>query len=470
MSLTRAFFAVCKANPTKVAIRTSTSEPMTYSALQRAVENLASALPKGNVPIAITGPNPADTTVATLASWLNGAMAVPLCISHTPPERQYSLEDCTAAVVVNGREVADVFPRLSSTLATSPGDALMIYTSGTTGKPKGVVHTHDSVSSQINMLRKAWQWSSCDVALNHLPLHHVHGLVNITLCALFSGATVEFRDFEKTATMQYLGSADCDINVLMSVPTVYSKLCEAFGGLSPEAQHQWTRVFSERMRLVVSGSAALPPPLKTEFEKISGVSILERYGMTEAGMILSQDYANIASRVAGTVGVPLPGVVVKTGESGELTIQSPSLFRTYWNRPAEVTAKEFTEDGYFKTGDTVTVDANTGAYRIQGRTSVDIVKVSGYKISTLEIEAVVLSMGPALVQECVAFGVPDPTYGDSIVLVVVSNNATQVSIASYCEKNLVKYKQPRKIVVTSEPLPRNAMGKISKKELAKLTW
>ena len=223
---------------------------------------------------------------------------------------------------------------------------------------------------------------------------------------------------------------------------------------------------------MVCGSAALPVSVMERWKIISGHKLLERYGMTEIGMAVSNPYHG--ERKAGYVGLPLPGVEVKlvneifetvqTGEPGEILVKGKNVFSEYWNKP-EATAKEFTEDGWFKTGDVAIVE--DGYIRIMGRNSVDIIKSGGYKISALEIEEV-LRTHP-LINDCAVVGIADDEWGELIVaaIVVKENNIDLDALNKWLRENMAAYKTPRKYLLLNE-LPRNAMGKVTKNDVKKL--
>jgi malonyl-CoA/methylmalonyl-CoA synthetase len=345
--------------------------------------------------------------------------------------------------------------------------ALIVFTSGTTGKPKGVVHTVASVSAMVTSLIEAWGWEATDVIPLFLPLHHVHGIVNILLCALWRGATVDlYARFDAEQVCQKV--ADDRYSVFMAVPTIYVKLIAYLKTLDEAARDQVTEGFAN-MRLNVSGSAACPEPLFYEWGTLTSQRFLERYGMTELGMALSNPYEG--ERRPGHVGQPLPGVVIKrvseSGEEitdpatpGELAVKSRTAFREYWGNP-ESTAKAFA-DGWFLTGDIAVIDE--GAYRILGRASIDIIKSGGYKLSALEIEATLLEHPD--VSEVAVIGVPDDEWGEIVAAaVVLVNFVSEDELVQWSRERMSGYKVPRKWIFT-EALPRNALGKVTKPSLS----
>ena len=424
------------------------------------------------------------------AIWQAGGIAVPLCLSHPLPSLQYVIEDSDAAIII----VSPQYEELVSGLATkrnsrlivlgnesvkenvllpeieSSRRAMILYTSGTTNKPKGVVSTHANLEAQITTLVTAWEWSKEDHILCVLPLHHVHGIVNVISCALWSGATCEFIP-EFSAEEIFALFVKGEINVFMAVPTIYFKLIAFWESLPNENQVMVTDSM-KKFRLMVCGSAALPVSVMKKWKIISGHDLLERYGMTEIGMAISNPYHG--ERRAGFVGLPLPGVevklvdeellTVKPGEPGEILVRGKNVFTEYWNKP-EATAKEFTPDSWFKTGDVAVVE--DGYIRIMGRKSVDIIKSGGYKISALEIEEVLRTYTG--ITDCAVVGMEDEEWGELIVaaLVVENKNINLDELNKWLRENMAAYKMPRKYLLVDE-LPRNAMGKVIKNDVKKL--
>lgn len=342
-------------------------------------------------------------------------------------------------------------------------DAMLLYTSGTTGGPKGVVWRHSAIAAQAEIMSTAWGWQPDDRALLVLPLHHVHGLINVVITALWNGATVELQPaFDAAATWERLRSGE--VTVFMAVPTIYRRLLAVWHGFGAHERSSITAALAG-MRLMVSGSAALPVATLEEWHAISGHVLLERYGMTEIGMALSNPYEG--ERMPGAVGRPLPsvearvvddaGAAVAEGTPGGLLIRGPSVFARYWRRPDETRASFV--DGWFRTGDVVEV--RQGIYRILGRESVDIIKTGGEKVSALEIEDVLRSHPQ--ITDCAVVGVADPDWGERVVVAVTApGNAPSLDeLRAFCRDKLAPAKIPRSMRVVSE-LPRNALGKVLK--------
>ncbi|HET9986264.1 MAG TPA: acyl-CoA synthetase [Longimicrobiales bacterium] len=425
--------------------------------------------------------------------WRAGGIAVPMAVSHPPAELAYVLDDAEPEVVVahpslvgriaaaaaeRGRRVIETPALLQDgpcgRLPTLSADrrAMMLYTSGTTGRPKGVVTTHGNIEAQVRALVDAWEWTERDRILLSLPLHHVHGIVNVLTCALWSGAACEILPaFDAREVWTRLARGD--LTLYMAVPTLYRRLIDAWDRADDETRSAWS-AGARRLRLMVSGSAALPVPTLERWEEITGHRLLERYGMTEIGMALSNPLHG--ERRPGHVGRPLPGVEVRLvderegpvadGEAGQIQVRGPGVFREYWRRP-DATAGAFTPDGWFRTGDRGIVE--NGSYRILGRESVDILKTGGEKVSALEIEAVL--RGHALVADCAVVGVPDPEWGDRVCAAVVpapgSSAPTPDELRAWARERLAPYKVPKEVRLVPE-LPRNAMGKVTKPAVQRL--
>jgi malonyl-CoA/methylmalonyl-CoA synthetase len=422
--------------------------------------------------------------------WQAGGVIVPMCLTHPLPSLQYVIEDTGTTIIVVSPEyelsLSDLAKEKNIRLIVlgkeSPVDAvslpnieparnaMILFTSGTTNKPKGVVTTHNNLEAQISTLVKSWEWTSKDHTLCVLPLHHVHGLVNVVSCSLWAGATCEFLNGFSAEAIFDLFVKD-DINVFMAVPTIYYKLISYWESLLTDQQKNITEHLS-KFRLMVCGSAALPVSVMEKWKEISGHTLLERYGMTEIGMAISNPYHG--ERKAGYIGIPLPGVEiklvdendneVKPGESGEIIVRGKNVFKEYWNKP-EATAKEFTMDGWFKTGDVAIVEE--GYYRIMGRNSVDIIKSGGYKISALEIEEEIRKHENIL--DCAVVGIANDEWGELIVsaIVVKSKVMNTEALNKWLRERMAAYKTPKKYLLVDE-LPRNAMGKVTKNDVKKL--
>ncbi len=468
----------------------------TYGQLDEASRRVAGALLADNEDLK-------QTRVAFLATpsfayaavqrgiWRAGGVAVPLAVSHPAAELDYVIRDSGASIVVADDAFAAVaaplargararFLTAAAALRGSPAPdlphlgstrrAMVIYTSGTTGKPKGVVTSHQNIGAQIASLVEAWGWRPSDHLLLTLPLHHVHGIINGLGSALAVRATCEILPaFDADVVWDRLASGA--VTIFTAVPTIYSRLIASWDAASPAVQ-QARSDGARGLRLMMSGSAALPVHMLERWRAITGHTLLERYGMTEIGMALSNRLEG--QRRPGSVGYPLPGVEVRLvdehatpvpdGAPGEIEVRGPAVFSEYWQRPDE-TATAF-RDGWFRTGDMALVEQ--GAYRLLGRTSVDIIKTGGFKVSALEIEEV-LRTHPA-VAECAVVGLEDAEWGERVAAAVELHPGAELALAdlqAWARELLAPYKIPRALRPVSA-LPRNAMGKVVKPQVAGL--
>ncbi|KAF2103012.1 acetyl-CoA synthetase-like protein [Rhizodiscina lignyota] len=416
---------------------------------------------------------------------------------------------------------------LEDCASTSAG--MMLYTSGTTSRPKGVLLPLSALTAQCLSLLQAWNYSTTDRLLHVLPLHHIHGTVNALLTPLFAGSTTEFLfPFSVEAAWSRLAAPFLPVQTIdhqpkpalkpkitffTVVPTIYNRLMLAHPELSEDLQKASREAISPKnLRLNISGSAALPTPTKAAWTELSGGNVLlERYGMTEVGMALSCGLDN-SDRVDGSVGWPLPFVEARlvdsdTGEVicegkevdaqgrerlGEIQLRGPTVFKEYWRNP-DATESEFTadEDGkgrWFKTGDVAVRRSVDGAgvgksgdwargkmFFIQGRKSADIIKTGGEKVSALEVEREMLSLPE--VAECAVVALPSGNWGQKVAAVVVLSEKGKtggrrgkgwgpMDMRRALKEKLANYKIPQEMRVVGH-IPRNAMGKINKKELVK---
>jgi malonyl-CoA/methylmalonyl-CoA synthetase len=479
------------------------------------------------------------------------AIAVPLSPTFPAHELRYILDQCGSLMLLSsekfqdkadevlkeGMETAPINYKQEKIMMgkqddyvtleepTSDKGGMMLYTSGTTNRPKGVLLPQDVLTAQSMSLLKAWDYSRKDVLLHVLPLHHIHGTINALLTPLFAGSTIEFQfPFNAQAAWErlaapFLPQPDTSkkaITFLTVVPTIYTRLLSTHPQLSPDLQAATkTALHPSNMRLNISGSAALPTPVKSAWTELSGGNVLlERYGMTEVGMALSCGLS-FADRIDGSVGWPLPSVqarlvdtetheIIQEGEEvdpstgrerlGEIQLRGPTIFREYWRNP-EATKKEFTEDEdgkgkWFKTGDVAirrNVDgagksgqewAKGPCYFIQGRKSADIIKTGGEKVSALEIEREMLSLPQ--VSEVAVVGLPSEAWGQKVAAVVVLSEQGltagrggkpwgALDMRRALKELLANYKIPQEMRVVDD-IPRNAMGKINKKQLVLQLW
>jgi len=347
-------------------------------------------------------------------------------------------------------------PTFNAPKITGSDLAAILYSSGTTGRPKGVMLTHENLAANARTLHKIWRLGPKDVLLHALPVFHTHGLFVAINTTLLNGTGMIFHSkFNASAVIADLPRA----TVFMGVPTYYARLL---------ADNEFTGDTCRNIRLFLSGSAPLLDETFRGFETRTGQKIVERYGMTEAGIITS---ANVnRPRRAGDVGWPLPDVRLRIassddtelprGETGEIQIKGPGLFKGYWRKP-EKTAEEFTADNFFKTGDLARVDSG-GMVAIVGRAK-DMMISGGFNVYPKEIETLIDGL-PGVAESAVV-GMPHPEFGEAgLAVVIASDGAAQINTHAMREAlktNLANYKVPKLIVVATE-LPRNAMGKVQK--------
>ena len=376
-------------------------------------------------------------------------------------------------------------------------DAMIVYTSGTTGRPKGVVKTHAQLAEMCRAVVEAWAYTPTDRVLEFLPLHHLHGLLNKFLAVLWAGGVVEFLGSPAAAAIwqRLADPTKPPLTMFHAVPTIYSLMLDELESDRLDGASQANALQHLReMRLMVSGSAALPQSRFFEWEALTGHRLLERYGTTEAGMILGNSLTPVSARFPGYVGTPFPNVEVrlvdpdtgtdvtrKPGEQGEVRVRSPEgLFSRYLNQP-EATCQAFDDEHWYKTGDMGEFDSDKG-FKILGRLSADILKSGGYKLSALEIEASIEEH--ERVAEVSIVGRPHPQWGDEVVAVVrlkeggkegeedssssnsLNTELTMEDLRTFLAGRLAPYKMPRVLHVVKS-LPKNAMGKVNKKTLLK---
>ena len=421
-----------------------------------------------------------------LASLKSGAIFLPLNTAYQPAELEFFLSDAEPRIFVcdpkkqttlepmcsakgislftlgadGGGNLHEALPKTGTepVVSREPDDlAALLYTSGTTGRSKGAMITHHNLSSNALTLHRQWGFIEGDVLLHSLPIYHVHGLFVALHCALLNGSKmIWMRKYDPELVSQKIREA----SVFMGVPTHYTRLLkeESFG-----------KECCSRMRLFVSGSAPLLKETFEQFRQRTGHTILERYGMTEAGMITSNPYNG--NRIAGTVGFPLEGISarvsdetgkeLKDGEIGTLEIKGPNVFKGYWKLP-EKTKEEFREDGFFITGDLACRDQQ-GYLSIVGRGK-DLIISGGLNVYPKEVEDQLNQIEG--VQESAVFGLSHSDFGEAVTAVIVSNHNTfsEELILEHLRPKLASFKLPKRILPVSE-LPRNSMGKVQKKLL-----
>jgi malonyl-CoA/methylmalonyl-CoA synthetase len=381
-----------------------------------------------------------------LACVKRGLIFVPVNILYRDREVAHIVTDAEPSLFMTQPSLE---PRASASGQTPKLDgdtpAALVYTSGTTGTSKGAILTHNNFAANALNLLTCWQITREDRFLLALPLFHVHALGNGLHCWLISGCRMRLleRFDHQTATAQFL---DFRPTLFFGVPTIYVRLLET----DPDAAKQIGR----EMRLFVSGSAPLPAHVLEQFQGLFGHTILERYGMTETMMNISNPYAG--ERRPGSVGLPLPGVSVRLSESGEILLKGPNVFAGYWKRD-DATHDAFV-DGWFKTGDIAT-RSDDGYYTLSGRKS-DLIISGGFNIYPREIEEFLMEQ-PEIVEAAVV-GEPDRLRGEiPVAYIVVRESIDPDVLIGRCKANLSSFKVPRRVENVTL-LPRNALGKVQK--------
>ena len=483
--------------PEKVALQFIGGQPVSYAQLEAAVNRTANYL------LAL-GIQPGDRVAAQLpkclpfiyyhlASVQIGAIFLPLNSAYPAAELRYFLEDSGARMLVADAADQSKLDPVTGSLPEHqkttyirkpqeseqnwledysarrdyplPGDpdqtAMMLYTSGTTSRPKGAEITHGNLTANIAALHEAWGWRADDALLHALPVFHVHGLVVALHGALHAGATALLCPaFDAPTVLELLCSRR--FSVFMGVPTMHRRLYQLAGGRRYDLSH---------MRLMTSGSDRLPDDLFFGYQQTFNVTLLERYGMTETGMNLSNPL--LGERRVGAVGLPLPGVSARIvdpnserplpdGEIGEVQIKGAHVFKGYWWQP-DKTAEAFSADGWLRTGD-MGLREPDGYYTLKGRAK-DLIITGGLNVYPPEVELALMEH-PA-VAACAVFGCPDDEWGEQVQAAIIlraGERADAKSIRAFCRERLAGYKSPRRVIFVDE-FPANALGKVQKSKL-----
>lgn len=479
----------------------------TWDDIERASACLANLLQSLDLPdgarVAVQVEKSVEALLLYLATLRAGLVFLPLNTAYRAAEIEYFLTDAEPGVVVCSsaneawvREIADragaahvytlnddrtgtlleaaaAMPQRFKTVTRTPDDlACILYTSGTTGRSKGAMLSHGNLAANARVLHTHWGWRGDDVLLHMLPIFHVHGLFVATHGALLAGARMIWLPrFDARQALRHLPRA----TVMMGVPTYYVRLL---------AEADFGREACAGMRLFISGSAPLLAETFKEFQTRTGHTILERYGMSETIMLTSNPYDGVAGpRLAGTVGQALPGVEVRVvgdngkplppGEIGNVQVRGPNVFSGYWRMP-EKTREEFTEDGWFKTGDVGRWGGESAGHpvpadylSIVGR-SKDLIISGGFNVYPKELESVIDEM-PGVAESAV-IGVPHADFGEAVVAVVVPRDGAPLdpaAIQNELKARVANFKVPKRVHVADE-LPRNTMGKVQKNVLREI--
>ncbi|MEV0717269.1 AMP-binding protein [Asanoa sp. NPDC050611] len=402
---------------------------------------------------AVTATSTVETVAAVLGGMAAGVPVVPVPPDSGPAERDHIIRDSHAEVLLDDVDLSDKAQWTDPAATDRP--ALILYTSGTTGRPKGVPITGTAIAACLDGLADAWDWTAEDRLVHALPLYHVHGLVLGVLGALRTGSRLHHTGRPRPDLL-----AAARGSLYFAVPTIWHRVAAAADAARA----------LRSARLLVSGSAALPAGVFTALKTLTGQAPVERYGMTET-LITVATRAD-GSRRPGAVGSPIAGVetrlVDENGDEtahdgatpGALEIRGATVFAGYLDQP-EATAKAFTHDGWFRTGDVATIDAE-GTHRIVGRASTDLIKTGGFRVGAGEIEDALLTH-PA-VHEAAVVGRPDDDLGQRIVAYVVADGTAADTLIQHVATTLSAHKRPREVIFVPA-LPRNALGKVQKHRL-----
>lgn len=475
----------------RIAIRQPGGAVTTYGELAGRAGQLANALVSFGVQpgdrVAVQVEKSLEALTLYLACLRAGAIYLPLNTGYTLTELAYFIADAGPALVVcdparaagvsdmargigahiriatldaegvgSLSAAADAEAQTFATVARSNDDlAAILYTSGTTGRSKGAMLSHDNLASNSLTLRDYWRFTAEDVLIHALPIYHTHGLFVATNVTFFAGGSLLLMPkFDADAVIAAMPVA----TAMMGVPTFYTRLLQHPG---------LTRELAANMRLFVSGSAPLLAETHDSWRERTGHAILERYGMTETNMNTSNPYDG--ARIAGTVGLPLPGVALRIvdadsggpladGEIGMIVVKGPNVFKGYWRMP-EKTAAEFRADGFFITGDLGRIDEN-GYVQIVGRGK-DLIISGGFNVYPKEVESEIDALDGVI--ESAVIGAPHRDFGEGVTAIVVASDKSldEARVLAALDGRLAKFKLPKRVLFVDE-LPRNSMGKVQK--------
>jgi malonyl-CoA/methylmalonyl-CoA synthetase len=431
---------------------------------ERAAGGLAEAGVKPGDRVGLYAASSLDWVIAYLGLQRAGAVLVPMNPDYHSAEAAHIVSDSEPALVIADAKRAPIVEQIGKRviplekLPTGPppempqltpeSPAAIMYTSGTTGRPKGALIDHGNFLAQGRGAVEVWRWTSRDVLVHALPLFHLHGLGMGLHGTLLSGASAALVPFSPEAVVRELQQGG---TMLFGVPAMYQRICDWLDEHPTDLRH---------VRVFVSGSAPLPPALFERCAKLLGQPPIERYGITEGGIVVTNPYDG--PRQPGRVGYPFPGVEVKLGEAGEVQLKGGQVFQGYWRNP-KATEEALTADGFFRTGDVGEI-GDDGSLAIRGRLK-ELIITGGFNVYPREVE-LVLETHPSVGEVAVA-GVPSDDWGEEVTAYVVPSGATPLDegeLIAFVRERLATYKCPRRVVVL-EKLPRNAMGKIERKKL-----
>jgi malonyl-CoA/methylmalonyl-CoA synthetase len=474
-SLPRAWARAWARSPARPVVRDPGGRWLTGADLLAGSEAVATRLAAAGVRpgdrVLLSGPASGDLVVAHAAALRAGYVVVPVNAAYSRRELSVIMTDAEPRAAILGDErlrgwASDLDPSLAVTGVdvslpaegavppldrTGPEDpALLPYTSGTTGAPKGALLSHGNLLASAEALRLAWRWTEQDRLILCLPLFHMHGLgvgLHGTLLAGAQAVLLERFDVDRVLA----AASDEQATMFFGVPTMYARLADA-NDVAALAH----------LRLCVSGSAALPAALHDRFRHRTGQAVLERYGMTETVMLVSNPYEG--DRRPGTVGIPLPGVEVRLADgTSEIEVTGPNIFAGYWNR-SDASTEAFTSDGWFRTGDIGAVD-ESGYLSIVGRAK-ELIITGGYNVYPREVEEVLRSHESII--DAAVVGTPSEEWGETVTAYVEATpNFDPDQVLSWAADQLAPYKRPRAIHRV-DALPRNALGKVVRDQLGQV--
>jgi malonyl-CoA/methylmalonyl-CoA synthetase len=454
--------------PGEDVVLRSGDRAITRDELRREAESVAGGLQgcgvKAGDRVAIYAANSLEWVTAYLGVQRIGAIAVMMNPDYHSAEAEHILRDSEPALVVADAPRVEVVRKIGARICplenlpradpppmpelTPESPAAILYTSGTTGRPKGAVIDHGNFLAQGRGALEVWRWTSKDALVHALPLFHLHGLGMGLHGTLLSGGSAVLVPFAPEKVVRELTRGG---TMFFGVPSMYQRLCDWLEEHPTDLSH---------VRVFVCGSAPLPPALFERCARLLGQPPVERYGITEGGIVVTNPYDG--PRRPGRVGYPFPGVEVKLGELDEVLLKGGQVFKRYWRNP-KATEESFSADGFFKTGDVGEIGED-GSLAIRGRIK-ELIITGGFNVYPREVE-LVLEEHPA-VQEVAVAGVPSEKWGEEVTAFVVPSPSTPLdehAVIAFAHERLAAYKCPKRVIAVDR-LPRNAMGKVQRSVL-----